>query len=855
MKLTKILLISFLVSLTMWMLFSWPLPRYIRHAIPSSSQNIEKYQMRAMIPGDQLQLYYQFWLVSEMITGRTPWLHNVYEFNTGDDSVRYRPGAYYAPFSLFAAIFSWIGGREFGWNSTAFISIWLIYLCTWLLARRYTVNEYIAAGSALISVGLPFLWVNLLGGSPAGFSMAWVPLMFLGIDMAARDNRITGGILAGIALLFLRWGDAHLFFFSVLAAPCWFCLVMMNNPVFKWSDIAHYKKLFLALLPIAIMFGITLVYHFHKNLHVDLSKSVGTRPLSEIALFSPPANGLVAWHAGGITSHIFIGFTIIIIIVAGLLCFFFSQSKMSSETKIIRLMFVCLILGITGIILLALATRGPFDGHIFGAVRKLIPQYKMIRQPAKIFCLMPCLLSITCAMAMTHIYILLQNRKFLRMIISLVIFAALIIELKAQVRPTLCLLHDKQNAYQAISEDARNTLKNNEEYRPAALVLPIWPGDSHFASIYEHYASLYRIRLINGYSPVVPEKYVKTVFRALESANQGILNNLQMNDLLYRFKIKYIVLHEDLFPEKVSPFPVGLTLQNLLNHPRLKLIGKDGSAWSFKILEEPSQHEKKLDFMISLFPTRRWELELCTNQNVIAEQSTDASGNTYLSLSVTNSWVETAPVKLGPVTNPKWLIRTRGTGILKVITSTSLNVLDNNTLSISATDWTWKDIPFQSSTNFGPVTLRLVLESGAINADMAIITGGERKQVAPGEKMEIPAVCFFHAGYTSKDLSSVKLRKTDEPVAAAFYGPKLPLEKGRYEVEFICSSSAPTGIELGKLNMRRTDAEDKDWTPVIAGQSAKLSYIQNLNLPVNILFLFSRNADVEIRKVIITRME
>ena len=97
MKPSKRFLLSILVSLTVWTLFSWPLPRHLFSAIPLSAQS-HGTRIRAMAPGDHLQLLYHFWLFSDMIEGKTPFFSNPYEFNTGDDTARHRLDPFFFPF-------------------------------------------------------------------------------------------------------------------------------------------------------------------------------------------------------------------------------------------------------------------------------------------------------------------------------------------------------------------------------------------------------------------------------------------------------------------------------------------------------------------------------------------------------------------------------------------------------------------------------------------------------------------------------------------------------------------------------------------------------------------------------------
>jgi hypothetical protein len=80
--------------------------------------------------------------------------------------------------------------------------------------------------------------------------------------------------------------------------------------------------------------------------------------------------------------------------------------------------------------------------------------------------------------------------------------------------------------------------------------------------------------------------YVDRVFRAFETITQGDLTDAQL-EALAGYGVTTIILHEDLFPEKVSPCSVGTTLRRLLAHPRLRLLRQDGPVWAFSILSEP----------------------------------------------------------------------------------------------------------------------------------------------------------------------------------------------------------------------------------------------------------------------------
>ena len=73
-----------------------------------------------------------------------------------------------------------------------------------------------------------------------------------------------------------------------------------------------------------------------------------------------------------------------------------------------------------------------------------------------------------------------------------------------------------------------------------------------------------------------------------QTVTQGELTD---DDLaaLARYQVNTIILHEDAFPEKVSPAPVGTTIRRLLAHPRLELLAHSGPVWSWRILPAPSE--------------------------------------------------------------------------------------------------------------------------------------------------------------------------------------------------------------------------------------------------------------------------
>ncbi len=570
-------LVALLLTAAVWAELSWPLPRHLASAIPYGAvKSCEHSAPRFMEPGDQLQLLYHFWLFEDMARGRTPLFSNIYEFNLGNDAARREIGAYYFPFSLFFALGDAIAGRAFGWNFSGFISLWLTMLITFHLVRRYGVSSAWAWALAALTVAYPFRWINLAGGSPAGFAMCLPPLFFLGLDIALRDERWTGGFLAAIALLFSAWNDTHVFFFSLLFSPL-FCLVSLSQagklPAFPrgWIRIALRLTPVLAALALALLTA--------KSMTGTVSESGrGSRPLSEVALTSPKAAGFFARYDAGVTNHIYIGCGLVALLAAGLI----AAAIIALRDRRRRLAAAGLIALVAGLLVMAAMALGPHGIHggvFFRKARDFIPHFGMIRQPAKILTIAPPLFAIAAALAIRHIAAVF-SRRALATVLCAALVAVAFVEFESFNVVVLTSLATKQDAYAAVARNAREHGEN-----PHALVIPFWPGDSHFASVYEFDASLYRIRMVNGYRPFVPLSYRSDFFHAIESVNRGEIADAQLDDLQKR-GVNAIILHEDLFPEKVSPRPVTWTLKALLNHPRLTLLAHDGTVWSFRLDRE-----------------------------------------------------------------------------------------------------------------------------------------------------------------------------------------------------------------------------------------------------------------------------
>ncbi|MFO7870486.1 MAG: hypothetical protein R6V03_03525 [Kiritimatiellia bacterium] len=845
--------LSFLLIIPVWIVFSWPLPRHFFSGIPASAHNSEHSRPLKMIPGDHLQLLYHFELARDMIAGETPFLHNIYEFNTGSDEERFAPGAYFAPFSMIYAASAALGGQAFGWNITGFLSLWLGFLGTWLLTRRYTPRELAAAGFALAATVLPYRWITLFGGSPSGPAMMWVPWLYLGLDTAVRDERIYGGVLAGAAMLFACTTDAQVFFFSTLSIPFWCVLALLKKHDFEWKNPRAYLAPVTALLPL-LLFGAAAFAYVYLRQKVAISGADvhEGRSLTEVAVYSPSWFGLISPRARGMSAHIYIGIPALVILIAGS-AFAPARPRETGQGgphADSRLPLVLLTAAIAGIILLALGTKGPFNGAFLKLFRKIVPAGTMIRQPAKVFCLMPALLAVSAAIAAARMVSPLGNTKAVN---SLLVLLPLVLmcDFKLNVNPDICLLENEQGAYAAVAEDAERTGKV-----PRAAAVPLWPGDSAWSSLYEHYALLYRVRMLNGYSPAVSRKYIRDVFGRLHGLNKGRLTDGQIA-FLEDMGIKYLILHENAFPEKVSPFPVCFTLKNFLNHPRLSLLKQSGPVWAFRILNEEEDRAPVLENWRFFFPSRRWQLEYSAPAADMIAKAEDAAYGKFVSLDKPGQRISTRrrppPTFTTPAPALRWLVRGRGHGWVEGACVAGIETNSATHVRFDSDAWIWARIPAEQFTGYAPLRLDMILKEGRADLDSAVLVAGEWLPIASGKSLLIPAPCFFHAGYTEPAGDTVVFRPQHDPARVIFYGPHLPLEKGAYEIEMVFGTPAPEGTELGRLRLKSGHIEAAG-TGVVSGRPAVLKLLQENNFPIRLEFEYSRTARMAINRVVISRL-
>ena len=852
MKTRHMLLVSFLLTLVIGLLFAWPLPQHVATGIPCSATNVEKGAVRSMIAGDHLQLLYNYWIFSDMLSGKTRFFHNLYEFNTGDDDERRYVGLDLQPFSLVFTAGYWLGGRAVGWNLMGFVSLWMTCFCTWLLVARFVRSGLIAALASVVSITLPYRWVTLLGGSPTGLAMMTVPMLLLGLTVAVRERRVWGGIVAALAILFAQWNDAHVLMFGMMLAPCWCLLVLAGNRDIPWRDYRYWLKMVVAMLPFALIAGVIVWTMMGKGDEIGATTVAAGRSLAEVGLYSPKAVGLIGWRYAGHENSVYLGYTIGVMALGGLICWLLCLLKDRPAPFREALTWGALLLACVGVVLLALGPNGPRDGYAFRLLRRSIPHFDMIRQPAKIYALLPSLLALFIGMSMQACSRIVPRRSQYVLLVGLVL--GLIVEHARQIRPTVCLLDDHQDAYAAVANDAHAEGKDAR-----VIVIPIWPGDSAWASLYQHYVSLYRIRMMNGYLPVVPQKYVREIAGVFEFLNGGIVTDELLDKLLAR-GVDYVMLHEDAFPEQCSTFSVGFTLMRFLTHSRLSLLKQGQNVWAFKIHDGPHDARGVVPDWPLFTPSYNasHEAEHCRNQGVELVHEPATSGDHFVSV-VQNGSVMIPSFYHCSAPHPMLFVRARGEATLDMTLAFDEGATYTAAFEVhSGGAWRWVPVDMVLSATGQQVEVTLSVRHGTVDIDRMVYGSGRIPDLGVGEQFYLPAAVLCHAGYTDLEADAVQLRADCQSTGnrgGVIYGPNIPIATGRYRLEVKYSTEAPAGVDLGFFFVHDGQTCTPDVRMVVGQPSVGEFSFGEKSALLRFVLNYSRNADMKVHGITLTRLE
>lgn len=832
-------------SLLLFVILTRPLLLHWTTAIPSSAQNHEIPPVRESIPGDHMQLLYHFDLVADMFSGRIPWLHNLWEFNTGDDSERFRLNGSFAPGSAVYALLRQVTSQAGAWNTTLWLSTWISAWTLWIWLGRFTRDPWSRAFGLVIMMGFPYRWASLLGGSPAGIALMWMGMLVLAIDSCLRRPGFGIGFLTGLLYLFVFWGDLHVFYLTSLAIPGFALMTLLDLP----APPLRKGKAYLKLLP-GLLTGFAAIAGFYLWRTHFLADTLmgGGRTWHELMLYS--ADRRAVWTLGrGIEETVFLGPPALIGLLAALAhaaarLLHNRRRAEALRTLSVALLFLALLLTIA----VSLGSGGPRSGRAIRWARAAVPYFTMIRQPTKLFCVVGLYAGWLLAAGwrpLDH-----EPRlwgRLRRSTLLLFTLAAAWTYFRA-ISATIAVLPGDQPAYEAVVADAR---ARGFEH-PRALVVPLWPGDSDQTSILLFFAHRHGLRLVNGYTPAVTRRYFEEVFRRLESVNMGHLTDAQI-DFMLEMGVSHLLIHEDMFPERVSPFPVQETVRHLEGHPRVALLTRAGPVRALRLLTEPDPDSRPAPRVSpAAFSARRWDLQRMPREGGVLIEDSEAGGGSFWRGNE-GSHLLISPARLPPRPELVWWLRARGNGQVEIETATDGTLQAVQQVDLDDIDWRWHVIPLRMGEAFGQVRLTLRIARGSVDLDTLLLTAGD--WTLPPEGLQLPAAEFFRAGHPGAVPTDIHFQRHRDRAGLLLYGPRLPLPAGqplRLELRF--SADAPPGTDLGRFQVRLPGTGLTEEVPVRQGQPAVLFWTPPTDLPAELGFHFSRAADLTVHQVDIEPM-
>lgn len=525
------------------LIVSRPLLAELTRGLPMGARERAELPILARTAGDTLQLYYQLWLVREGLLGRTPPFTDPYQFRV--DGPRGNLLQAFLPLSLPFTALS-VFGLHAAYNLLVLLSFPAAALAAYGLARRCTGD-----GGAALAVGagfalLPARLDPLFGGHPAGFAMALVPAVLWGLDAALAGGRWGGGIGGGLAVVALAMLEPQYTYLVVglLAAHVIARVLTTPRSGSPWPLLAF------GLLAAA---GIGWLFVLRQIL-VTGSVAEAGRALDEVRLFSPGPGAL--WDPttyGGLA-------------MGGLALIGLGAGRDRADLGLRLVAGAALGLG-------AFLSLGPMIPGVplYQALHRWVPGFAMIRNPAKLHVLTALGGLVLAALGARALLERLAAPGRCPRGLAAAGLAVVVLALTAPWHGIAVARFGESPVYEALRRDATRV-----------LYLPIWPGDSAYSAVYLYTVTRTRVPTVNGYSPLVPRRYVHEVFEPLEPLNVGDLGPAEAA-ALRRLGVSHVVVDRAVFPPQVSAYPSAVLLERLRASPALALEQAADPLWLFRV--------------------------------------------------------------------------------------------------------------------------------------------------------------------------------------------------------------------------------------------------------------------------------
>jgi hypothetical protein len=574
------------LSLAAAVVVSRPLPAEITRGLPVGSRQLAELPVLTRVAADTLQLYYQLWLVRDGLVGPTPLFTDPYQFRV--DGPRWNLPQAFLPLALPFTVLSPLGLHA-AYNLLVLLSFPAAALAAYGLARQLTRD---APAAVVVGIGfalLPARLDPLFGGHPAGFAMALVPAILWGLDVALTEGRLAGALGGGAAFVALGMLEPQ---YTYLAAGLALAHAGLRVALRPARPLRLAPLLAFGLLAVAAAAWVFML----RQAFVSGSIAEAGRRLNEVRLFSAGVSGLAEPARYG-------GLALAALAVVGL-C-----ARGRAGDGGLRILYGGVLS--LGVLLSVGPTIPQFP--LYQAFHRWVPFFAMIRNPEKLRVLVSVATVVLAALGTRAILARAAPRLGRRRVLAAAGLVALVLVATPPWHGIAFARFGDSPVYEILRREAARV-----------LYIPVWPGDSAPSGLYLYAVTRTRVPMINGYSPLVPRRYVQDVFEPLQGLNVGDLGPDEAA-ALGRLGVTHVVVDRAGFPPQVSPYPSAFTIQRFRASPRLALRDMADPLWLFRVTDG-TPGPSRITSAIGMF----YEAERLARQTGGIVEAPDANGGPTL---------------------------------------------------------------------------------------------------------------------------------------------------------------------------------------------------------------------------------
>ena len=572
------------------LIWSSPLHRYFTTGIPYQVEPQPGIEVVHVSPQDCIQLYYKYWLFSEVLLGNVGLFANPYEFAVPGE--RGFTGQQF-PVSILFALLRPISPIV-AYNTIILLSFTACGVFMALLAWPAVRDRWACLLAGLVFCIMPFRLPQLMAGHPNGVSVLFLPLTLALIDRGVRGSW-RAALGAGLSFSALAMTDVQLAYFGAMligAFGLWRVIRPgedpwpSDRPAKRWRTVCRSIGWMTAggLPGVIFILYVKLIMLRASGLHSGGAVSGGQ--------LSPFLSDLWEIDPCG-ERRIYIGPYVAVFALAGLLLPFLMRRLVLTRSPRLKGDTLFWLVMLVGGLVLSLSMNPPLN-----ALVDRLPIARLSRTPARAIVISFIALAMLSAQGIGLLRAWLRSRRGGTGILS--VASALL--------PLVCIalvLYDYRvhgphgiNIMSSPSPVYSNIVAETPDAR--VLAVPIWPGDSAMSSSLFHHIMQSRAHLINGYSPLASGHYRETVFEPLSLVNVGQFGSDEWR-LAQSLNVTHVTFHPESFaaPRYVSIFPFRFTLDRLKRSPGLQWIEHHEPVDGFRIVQQPDWTDDRSGDVVS----------------------------------------------------------------------------------------------------------------------------------------------------------------------------------------------------------------------------------------------------------------